>query len=95
MSTSGPQRAAGPGEYVMTVQGPIAPDDLGFTLMHEHLLTRFWHATHRFDLAGMPEDPRYIVEELAATGELERKLSDALGEGYRETRDERVVQLAA
>ena len=36
-----------------------------------------------------------IVEELAATGELERKLSDALGEGYRDTRDERVVQLAA
>ena len=36
-----------------------------------------------------------IVEELAATGELEQKLSDALGEGYRETRDERVVQLAA
>jgi hypothetical protein len=36
-----------------------------------------------------------IVEELAATGELERKLGDALGEGYRETRDERVVQLAA
>jgi len=35
-----------------------------------------------------------IVEELAATGELERKLSDALGEGYRDTRDERVVQLA-
>jgi monothiol glutaredoxin len=36
-----------------------------------------------------------IVEELAATGELERKLSSALGEGYRETRDERVVDLAA
>jgi monothiol glutaredoxin len=36
-----------------------------------------------------------IVEELAATGELERKLSDALGEGYREARNERVVQLAA
>jgi monothiol glutaredoxin len=36
-----------------------------------------------------------IVEELAASGELERKLSDALGEGYRETRDERVVELAA
>ena len=53
-------------EYVMTVQGPISPDELGFTLMHEHLLTRFWHATHRFDLAGMPEDDRYIVEELAA-----------------------------
>jgi monothiol glutaredoxin len=36
-----------------------------------------------------------IVEELAATGELERKLSEALGEGYREARDERVVKLAA
>jgi monothiol glutaredoxin len=36
-----------------------------------------------------------IVEELAATGELERKLSEALGEGYRDRRDERVVQLAA
>jgi monothiol glutaredoxin len=36
-----------------------------------------------------------IVEELAATGELERKLSEALGEGYRDAREERVVELAA
>jgi hypothetical protein len=36
-----------------------------------------------------------IVEELAASGELERKLSEALGEGYREARDEHVVELAA
>jgi monothiol glutaredoxin len=36
-----------------------------------------------------------IVEELAATGELERKLIEALGEGYREARDERVVELIA
>jgi len=36
-----------------------------------------------------------IVEELAATGELERKLSETLGEGYRDARDERVVELAA
>jgi predicted metal-dependent phosphotriesterase family hydrolase len=56
-------------EHVMTVEGPIAPDDLGFTLMHEHLLTRFWHATHRYDLAGMPEDDRYIIEELASLTE--------------------------
>jgi len=34
-----------------------------------------------------------IVEELAATGELERKLADALGEGYRDQRDERVIAL--
>ena len=36
-----------------------------------------------------------IVEELAATGELERKLTEALGPGYRDVRDERVVELAA
>jgi monothiol glutaredoxin len=36
-----------------------------------------------------------IVEELAATGELERKLTDALGAGYRDERAERVVALEA
>jgi monothiol glutaredoxin len=36
-----------------------------------------------------------IVEELAANGELERKLTDALGSGYRDGRDERVVALSA
>ncbi|MGZ8694718.1 MAG: glutaredoxin family protein [Gaiellaceae bacterium] len=35
-----------------------------------------------------------IVEELASSGELEQKLSDALGDDYRATRDERVVALA-
>src|SRR5438093_12943877 len=36
-----------------------------------------------------------IVEELAATGELERKLTDALGESYRDERDEHVIALDA
>jgi monothiol glutaredoxin len=36
-----------------------------------------------------------IVEELAANGELERKLTEALGPDYRNGRDERVVELAA
>jgi len=36
-----------------------------------------------------------IVEELAASGEFERKLTDALGPDYRESRAERVVALAA
>jgi|SRR4051812_3267878 len=35
-----------------------------------------------------------IVEELAASGELEEKLSEALGDDYRAARDERVVALA-
>jgi monothiol glutaredoxin len=34
-----------------------------------------------------------ITEELEASGELERKLEDALGAGYRESREEKVVSL--
>jgi monothiol glutaredoxin len=36
-----------------------------------------------------------IVEELAASGELQRKLTDALGESYRDERAEQVVALEA
>jgi monothiol glutaredoxin len=36
-----------------------------------------------------------IVEELAASGELTEKLEDALGESYRQTREERVAALTA
>jgi monothiol glutaredoxin len=36
-----------------------------------------------------------IVEELAASGELERKLEDALGPDYRESREERVSDVLA
>ena len=36
-----------------------------------------------------------IVEELAATGDLERKLEEALGPDYRAARAERTVALAA
>ena len=35
-----------------------------------------------------------IVEELAATGELEQKLETLLGPGYRESRDEHVIAVA-
>ena len=34
-----------------------------------------------------------IVEELAQTGELERKLADSLGDGYRDDAEERVVSV--
>jgi monothiol glutaredoxin len=58
------------------------------------------------ELSGWPTIPQVfvrgeliggadIVEELAASGELEQKLTDALGQGYRDARDERVVALAA
>ena len=35
-----------------------------------------------------------IVEELAASGELERKLTESLGPDYRDARNERVVELS-
>jgi monothiol glutaredoxin len=36
-----------------------------------------------------------IVEQLAASGELEQKLEEALGDGYRAQREERVAALSA
>jgi monothiol glutaredoxin len=58
------------------------------------------------ELSGWPTIPQIfvkgeliggadIVEELAASGELERKLEQALGPAYRGARDERVVALEA
>src|SRR5947209_7193763 len=35
-----------------------------------------------------------VVEELAATGELERKLEEKLGAGYRDARDEKTLTVA-
>jgi monothiol glutaredoxin len=57
------------------------------------------------ELSGWPTIPQVfvrgeliggadIVEELAATGELEQKLSEALGEDYRAPGAERVIALA-
>ena len=35
---------------VTTVAGSVAPEALGFTLMHEHLYYRFWDVDGRFDV---------------------------------------------
>jgi monothiol glutaredoxin len=56
------------------------------------------------ELSGWPTIPQVfiggelvggadIVQELAETGELERKLADSLGEGYRDEASERVVSV--
>jgi monothiol glutaredoxin len=58
------------------------------------------------DLSGWPTVPQVfirgelvggadIVEELAASGELEQKLESALGPDYRDSGDERVVDVLA
>ena len=56
------------------------------------------------ELSGWPTIPQVfiqgelvggadIVQELAATGELEQKLGESLGEGYRDDAEERVVSV--
>lgn len=49
---------------VMTVRGPIAPEQLGFTHMHEHLVCNLKRVSHR--LEGLMNNERLIVDELAA-----------------------------
>ena len=55
---------------VMAVRGPIAPDELGFTLMHEHLFIdlRRFHLPHPLDVA-VPgrEQPIATTEDFPAT----------------------------
>ena len=54
----------------MTVHGPISPEDLGFTLMHEHLFIdlRRYHLPHGRDIA-VPgrSQPISTTKDFAAT----------------------------
>jgi phosphotriesterase-related protein len=49
---------------VMTVDGPIAPSELGFTLMHEHLQIDLYPVFRNLDV--LLNDELVAVEELAA-----------------------------
>ena len=51
--------------HVQTVLGPIAPDDLGFTLPHEHTQIALWHIPARWDYWQLTRDESVILEELA------------------------------
>ncbi len=50
--------------HVQTVLGPVEPDDLGFTLPHEHTQIALWHAAGRHDYWELTRDEPLIVEEL-------------------------------
>jgi monothiol glutaredoxin len=50
-----------------------------------------WPTIPQVDVKGKLIGGADIVEELAATGELERKLETSLGSDYRDTRSEQVV----
>ncbi len=51
--------------HVQTVLGPIAPDELGFTLPHEHTQIALWHIPSRWDYWQLTRDEPVILEELA------------------------------
>ncbi len=50
---------------VRTVRGPIAPEALGSTLMHEHTFIDLWEWGGRRDYNSIVDDEGLLVEELA------------------------------
>ncbi len=52
--------------HVQTVLGPVDPDQLGFTLPHEHTQIALWHIPDRWDYWQLTRDEPLILEELAA-----------------------------
>ena len=53
---------------VMTVSGPIPPEELGFTLPHEHTGISLWHIANRWDYWELTPDDDLIIEELRDFG---------------------------
>ncbi len=49
---------------VMTVNGPIPPERLGFTLPHEHTGIALWHIRDRWDYWELTPDELLIADEL-------------------------------
>ncbi len=48
----------------MTVQGPVEPSALGFTLPHEHTQCSLWHIAARWDYWELTPDEPVILDEL-------------------------------
>ncbi len=51
--------------HVQTVLGPIPPEDLGFTLPHEHTQIALWHIPSSWDYWQLTRDEPVILAELA------------------------------
>lgn len=49
---------------VMTVRGPIRPEELGFTLAHEHVFIALWDLAARFDYPVLLDDEDVLAREL-------------------------------
>jgi predicted metal-dependent phosphotriesterase family hydrolase len=51
---------------IQTVTGPIAADELGVTLAHEHVYIQLWEVPGRFDGTSQLEDDDVLCEEVLA-----------------------------
>lgn len=51
--------------YIQTVRGPIEPERLGFTLVHEHLHLEMWHSSGD-GFIGQIDDDEILAAELSA-----------------------------
>ncbi len=51
---------------VRTVRGPVDPQDIGFTLPHEHTAISLWHVPNRWDYWELRRDEETIVAELGS-----------------------------
>jgi len=51
--------------HVQTVRGPVPPDEIGFTLPHEHTAIALWHVPNRWDYWELTPDDPVMESELA------------------------------
>ena len=49
---------------VMTVGGPIPPEQVGFTLPHEHTAITLWEVPGRWDYWALASGEELVAEEL-------------------------------
>src|SRR6185437_7049663 len=59
-----------PTGVIQTVRGPIAPEQLGVTLPHEHIYISQWNLPDRYDYAGQVDDDDVLFAEVSAFREL-------------------------
>jgi phosphotriesterase-related protein len=52
------------GPRIQTVRGPVNPNELGFTLPHEHTAISLWHIANRWDYWELRADEPILSEEL-------------------------------
>jgi predicted metal-dependent phosphotriesterase family hydrolase len=50
--------------HVITTEGFVRPEEIGFTLPHEHTFVQLWHVAGRYDYVGQVESEDILAREL-------------------------------